>query len=400
MSNLFLGRAAVSRFRATALPAGFQVQYNDFLKRVKDVAQNHMTHPKVESFGSYRSGFCQAGADADLSLSWFHGSFILAGHPEFDHRCAGYLHNFAKFARDAGFENVKYIEARTPIVSFHDPVLNLDSDISMCNGTAVENSRILRIIHDLHPVIPIYIQTIKSWAKAKDVVAPSKSAFNSFTMTTMALMVLQELGLLPVFRSPSGPFGELTVADVEKALAGHRMPEVYYSIGCSDDTMLAQAVEYLFCAFANYYSRFDWANGTVSLITPRKIRSLYQETVNGYLKALHKVKAERWAEEEKAKRLKANEDPHAFFEAMRAEVVQRPADTPFVVEDFSNMVNCGRRVNKYQQSHILKKFTELSELVATAATRESAVEQIFSAEHVLIAMHQSPSAATKTTHYS
>ena len=157
-----LAEAIVHRYRAAMLPPGYEKELAALLGRMTDLARGNMTHPKMEFFGSYRSGFCKNGADADLNLSWFHGSFVLQGHPSYEHRASIYLDGFAKHAARAGYEGVKYVDARIPVVSFKDHILGLDCDVTITNCTAVENSKMLRLIHDRHPVIGVYVATVRT----------------------------------------------------------------------------------------------------------------------------------------------------------------------------------------------------------------------------------------------
>jgi hypothetical protein len=242
---------------------------------------------------------------------------------------------------------------------------SIQCDVTVGNVGGVENSKILRRIHDgVHPVVPLYIFAVKEWAKSKELVAPEKGMFNSFTMTTMAIMVLQELGLVPVFNRCTGLFGELTLGDAERTLAEWKRPAALTQLNAEDDAAMGDAVLFLLSKFAEYYSAFDFAAGTVSIIHPRRVRALYAEVAAFYLTQLREAKLEAYTAYYAANKSAGKLDLNELSQAMHAEEVQRPSNSPFVVEDFVNYINCGRRVQKPRQAACLQTFQDLKGMMA------------------------------------
>lgn len=335
----------------------------DLQARVLEVAAGCVNKGHIELFGSHVSGFCKPDSDADLSLTYRNFSPWLQGIERVDDQNNKRLIRFSKEATEMGMEHVKYIRARIPVVQFVDPVSSTHCDVSIGNGGGVENSKILRAIHDIFPdFYGAYVHTVKEWGKNREVIAPEKRTFNSFTVTTMSLMVLQELGLLPVFNAPSGEFMELTLADADRAIEDFHLPPIYDTLA-NDDDKLGEAVLFCLSKFAEYYSAFDFTNGTVSLMCPRRQRVVYDKIATKYLDMYRDHKRQEWTRHIAEHPEDGPFSEAAFKEGMHHEVIQRPSDTPFVVEDFVNYVNCGRRVPTTRVAHVSGEFTRLRDLL-------------------------------------
>jgi hypothetical protein len=335
--------------------------------RVKEAAAQASNRPQFEYFGSNKSGFCSKGADADMSFTYRSYSALLHGIPKYDEQNTKRMIRFSRALKEAGMSGVKYVEARIPVVSFQDEATGVQVDVTIGNVGGAQNSAILRLIRDTHPVSPLYVHCVKEWAKSKEVIAPEKSCFNSFTVTTMAIMVLQELGVLPVFSKTTGLGGVLTLEDAKLALDGWKLPQAYDAVAVDDDVM-ADALMFLLSKFAEYYSAFDVTRGTVSIIMPRRVRPLYAESVEYYLRCLAEEKRAAWDQFYKENKM-GNVAESDFAESMRTERVQRPETSPVVVEDFVNFVNCGRRLTQARAEPVFANFKTLREsLVGSTVT--------------------------------
>ena len=352
-----LGLSLLGHYRERQLPENHFEVLAELQQRVKEAAAQGSNKPAFEFFGSNKSGFCSKGADADLSYTFRSYDPLLHGIPRFDEQNSKKMVRLSRALVEGGFSQVRYVEARIPVISFLDIVTDFQVDITIGNIGGVQNSAILRQIRDVHPVIPIYIHCVKEWAKAKEVIAPEKSCFNSFTVTTMAVMVLQELGVLPVFSLASGNGGELTEGDAKAALANWKVPAVYDACRTDENTM-AEALHFLLSKFAEYYSAFDFKTGTVSLLLPRRMRPLYGEAVDYYLRVHADEKREAWERFHKEQNLGAV-SPTEFDASMHSQRVQRPTDSPVVVEDFVNFVNCGRRLTAARSEPVIGEFKKL-----------------------------------------
>ena len=351
-------RKMMAHYRASTTPPEHPQVLADLQRRVLDIAARCVNKGDVALFGSHISGFCKPTSDADFSLTYRNFNPWLQGLPRTDEQNGKRLARFAKEAAESGMEKVKFIQARIPVVQMMDPISSIPVDVTIGNVGGVENSIILSHIHDLHrDLFGSYIHLIKEWGKAREVIAPEKSTFNSFTMTTMAIMVLQELGLVPVMHSPSGAFGELTVADSLMRLDGWKLPPIYATL--TTDDALGEAVYFLFHKFAEYYHKFDFTNGTVSLMYPRRTRALYGEIVAKHLQLLEAEKRKEWETFRAAHKEEGAYTEDDFVEAMKNEQTQRPHASPFVVEDFVNYINCGRRVQQSRVAHIKTEFGTL-----------------------------------------
>ncbi|CCW59830.1 unnamed protein product [Phytomonas sp. EM1] len=352
-------RELMASYRSSSLQPSDVETITDLKSRVLDIAIRCVNKGHISLFGSHVSGFCKPDSDADMSLTYRNFSPWLQGIERVDDQNNKRLIRFAKEASAMGMENVRFIRARIPVVQFVDVVSGIHCDVSIGNLGGIENSKILAAIRGIYPdFYGAYIYAVKEWGKAREVIAPDKGTFNSFTMTTMALMVLQELMLLPVFSAPTGKFGELTLPDALQAIDSFSLPPIYNEMS-GDDEKLGEAVYFCLTKFAEYYSAFDLKNGTVSLMHPRQHRHIYAQMAKKYLQLFEAHKRTEWIKHLEAHPEDGPFNEKALEEAMKHEVIQRPCATPFIVQDFVNFVNCGRRVASNRVAHI---HTELQRL--------------------------------------
>ena len=357
-----LSRYMMQSFRSTRPPPQFFEDLATLQTTLRMVAGASMNRGLMALFGSYETGFYQQGSDCDISLYWKNLGLYHCGIPTYEERVLKRLKGFAKASSNEGMQGVKLTLAKYPVVQFTDPGTGVLCDVSVGNFGGVENTKILKRICQIHPVIPIYVHNVKSWAKMREVILPEKSCFNSFTMTMMSIMVLQELGLVPVFAKATGDCGELTDADAERALKDFKLPPIYATIGADDDDKLGEAAEFLLRSFSQYYAGFDFGAATVSLICPRRRRDYYTEEVEKYMAKLNKRKKETWLAYNKENRLDGGIDDAAWEKNVNGELSQRPGHTAVVVEDPVNYTNCGRRVEKLALPFLGQEFQRLKAL--------------------------------------
>jgi hypothetical protein len=376
--RLRLQTELVRRWRVSLPPPDYPDILEDLRKRVTQIASQSCNKPEVQFFGSFATGFCKADADADFSLTYRSFDPYLQGITRIDEQDHKKLFRFSRTAVADGMKGVRFVDATIPVVQMEDPGTSLKCDVTIGNLGGVENSRMLRRIHDVHPVISLYVHTVKEWAKSKEVIAPEKMSFNSFTMTTMAIMVLQELGILPVFVNQSGELGELTVADVEAALKAHALPQVYKDLRADDDAMMGEALFFLFERFALYYKSFDFVNGTVSLMCPRRLRTLYKDVAREYLNNMSVVRRLKWEQYHDTHLKEAGPfEENAFSATMQSEEAQRNPTSFFIVEDFANFVNCGRRVHPQRGKLLVEEFGKLHGMLTTHIGSEAVLSDMF-----------------------
>ncbi|KAG8347552.1 Mitochondrial Editosome like Complex TUTase [Trypanosoma vivax] len=379
-------REMMAHFRASQPPPDHGIVVRELQKRVLDIGVLAVNKAHVELFGSHVSGFCTPTSDADISLTYRNFSPWLQGMERVDEQNNKRMTRFGKEAAAMGMENVRYIRARIPVVQFTDSVTGIHCDVSIGNVGGVENSKILAAIRQIYPdFYGAYIHLVKAWGKAREVIAPERSTFNSFTVTTMALMVLQELGLLPVFSKPSGELGELTLSDVELLIEQFKLPPIYNSLE-GDDEKLGEAVFFCLQRFAEYYTKYNFQAGTVSLIHPRRHRSVYERVVRRHLELLSARKRQEWEKHIAEHKEDGPLDENDFSAALQNETTQRPSTSPFVVEDFVNYVNCGRRVQPTRVRHIQQEFSRLREMLIDKEN-ELRFEEVFRESDVVPRFH-------------
>merc|ERR1711964_116043 len=97
---------------------------------------------------------------------------------------------------------------------------------------------------------------------------------------------------------------------------------------------------------------------------PRRMRPLYKESAEYYMRVLGESKREAWEQFHKEQNLGAV-NPVEFEASMQSERIQRTVDSPVVVEDFVNFVNCGRRLTAARQEPVFDEFKKLKESMAS-----------------------------------
>lgn len=91
------------------------------------------------------------------------------------------------------------LTARIPIVEFHDPLLNLDGDISLHNSLALCNTKLLRVYAEIDPRVRCLAYIIKHWAKARHLNSPQDGTLSSygFVLTLIHFLQRRPVPILP-----------------------------------------------------------------------------------------------------------------------------------------------------------------------------------------------------------
>ena len=194
--------------------------------------------PRIHTMGSIQSQFCTKSSDVDLHISLRDYNNYHQGLDD-EHQAAKdillFTGNLIKNCKLG--TNIMYINSIIPVLSFEQQIqqeiqniprsildrfnsnqkISFDKenemhdetetvllnrlrqyDITINNSSGVVNSNIFCLIRTIHRfLIPFFVHILKLWAKNKEIIAPHKGNFNSFTFTTLILSFLQEIKLLP-----------------------------------------------------------------------------------------------------------------------------------------------------------------------------------------------------------
>lgn len=320
--------------------------------------------------------------------------------------------------------------------TFIDPITDLRCTVSIGDVHAVEVCRMLKAITSVHPIIPMLIHVVKSWAKARGLVKRKGTCFStssatssskqaptgkestsapinlppplsSYSLSLMVVMFLQEVGLLPLFTpsavtlnplhvgvgtsnncsSHSVPFlkGGLTGALVEEQLiklSFNRAIDLALVPGChflpfSSSSSTPSSVEFrlltepvkqnlsrncflLLKSFAQYYQRFHWPQGSVSITNPRRLRLGYVQEATRFFDDSFSVERKKyWRNFHRSNNL-----PFSVFEpelkvAVKRNKEQMVYECPMLIEDPILLHNCARGVAVSQGQWLFEELGRL-----------------------------------------
>lgn len=115
-----------------------------------------------------------------------------------------------------GMTNVSTrLTARIPIVEFHDPLTQLDGDISLHNSLALANTKMLRVYAEIDPRVRCLAYIIKHWAKNRQLNSPQDGTLSSYGFLLSLIHFLQRrpVPVLPCLQQlPPDWMGQPTVS--------------------------------------------------------------------------------------------------------------------------------------------------------------------------------------------
>ncbi|XP_056645152.1 poly(A) RNA polymerase, mitochondrial [Diorhabda sublineata] len=182
---------------------GTRLRYLTALQ-IEDSLRGMFPHAIAYPFGSSVNGYGKMGCDLDLFLRLaddkidengrlvFHCKPLNGSDRSTTQRCmetiGDIIHNFLP-----GCGQVRRIlQARVPIIKYHQQLTDVECDISMSNMSGVHMSDFLYIMGELDERVRPLIFAIRKWAKAKGITNSSPGRWiSNFALTLLVIAFLQ-----------------------------------------------------------------------------------------------------------------------------------------------------------------------------------------------------------------
>ncbi|XP_076635181.1 poly(A) RNA polymerase gld-2 homolog A isoform X1 [Colletes latitarsis] len=146
------------------------------------------TFPRYGLFlvGSTMNGFGSDNSDVDMCL--------LVRHTEMDQRneAIGHLDQILKCLKRCGFiEQLELIQAKVPILKFHDSIQNLEVDLNCNNAVGIRNTHLLYCYSQIDWRVRPLVLVIKLWAQSQNINDAKNMTISSYSLVLMVIHFLQ-----------------------------------------------------------------------------------------------------------------------------------------------------------------------------------------------------------------
>ncbi|XP_012135126.1 poly(A) RNA polymerase gld-2 homolog A isoform X4 [Megachile rotundata] len=222
--------------------------------------------PKYGLFlvGSTMNGFGSDNSDVDMCL--------LVRHTEMDQRneAIGHLEQILKCLRRCEFiEQLELIQAKVPILKFHDSIQNLEVDLNCNNAVGIRNTHLLYCYSRIDWRVRPLVLVVKLWAQSQDINDAKNMTISSYSLVLMVIHFLQ-CGVNPpvlpclhsLYEGKFSPHTDIHCIDIQEELdipASVLRPKNRQSLG------------ELFVEFFRYYVMFDFNQYAISIRLASKI---------------------------------------------------------------------------------------------------------------------------------
>ncbi|XP_076167304.1 poly(A) RNA polymerase gld-2 homolog A isoform X3 [Ptiloglossa arizonensis] len=144
--------------------------------------------PKYGLFlvGSTMNGFGSDNSDVDMCL--------LVRHTEMDQRneAIGHLEQILKCLKRCGFiEQLELIQAKVPILKFHDSIQNLEVDLNCNNAVGIRNTHLLYCYSRIDWRVRPLVLVVKLWAQSQNINDAKNMTISSYSLVLMVIHFLQ-----------------------------------------------------------------------------------------------------------------------------------------------------------------------------------------------------------------
>lgn len=214
--------------------------------------------------GSTMNGFGSDNSDVDMCL--------LVRHTEMDQRneAIGHLEQILKCLRRCEFiEQLELIQAKVPILKFHDSIQNLEVDLNCNNAVGIRNTHLLYCYSRIDWRVRPLVLVVKLWAQSQDINDAKNMTISSYSLVLMVIHFLQ-CGVNPpvlpclhsLYEGKFSPHTDIHCIDIQEELdipASVLRPKNRQSLG------------ELFVEFFRYYVMFDFNQYAISIRLASKI---------------------------------------------------------------------------------------------------------------------------------
>ncbi|CAL7941676.1 unnamed protein product [Xylocopa violacea] len=222
--------------------------------------------PKYGLFlvGSTMNGFGSDNSDVDMCL--------LVRRTEMDQRneAIGYLEQILKCLKRCDFiEQLELIQAKVPILKFHDSIQNLEVDLNCNNAVGIRNTHLLYCYSRIDWRVRPLVLVVKLWAQSQDINDAKNMTISSYSLALMVIHFLQ-CGINPpvlpclhsLYEDKFAPHTDIHCIDIQEEL------DISSSVLRPKNR---QSLGELFVEFFRYYVRFDFNQYAISVRLANKI---------------------------------------------------------------------------------------------------------------------------------
>ncbi|KAJ8941745.1 hypothetical protein NQ314_010289 [Rhamnusium bicolor] len=161
----------------------------------------------------------------------------------------------------------RILQARVPIIKYHQQLTDIECDLSMANMSGVHMSDFLYIMGELDDRVRPLVFTIRKWAKEVGLTNSSPGRWlTNFSLTLLVLAFLQK----PLRSSPVLP----SLNTLAKLAGPNDNYVTEDGLNCTflrdlnkfnNKSINTESLESLLCEFFEYYSQFDFSSKAVCL---------------------------------------------------------------------------------------------------------------------------------------
>ncbi|XP_026674523.1 poly(A) RNA polymerase gld-2 homolog A-like isoform X2 [Ceratina calcarata] len=249
------------------------------------------TFPKYGLFlvGSTMNGFGSDNSDVDMCLLVRHTEMDqrneAVGHLEqilkclkrcgtrsaeflVSHRCTLFNTFLSLFSTDF-IEQLELIQAKVPILKFHDSIQNLEVDLNCNNAVGIRNTHLLYCYSRIDWRVRPLVLVVKLWAQSQDINDAKNMTISSYSLVLMVIHFLQ-CGVNPpvlpclhsLYEGKFGPHTDIHFIDIQEELD---VPASALRL------RNRQSLGELLVEFFRYYVTFDFSQYAISVRLADKI---------------------------------------------------------------------------------------------------------------------------------
>lgn len=222
--------------------------------------------PKYGLFlvGSTMNGFGSDNSDVDMCL--------LVRRTEMDQKneAIGHLEQILKCLKRCDFiQQLELIQAKVPILKFHDSIQNLEVDLNCNNAVGIRNTHLLYCYSRIDWRVRALVLVVKLWAQSQNINDAKNMTISSYSLVLMVIHFLQ-CGVSPpvlpclhsLYEGKFTPHTDIHCIDIQEELdipAFVLQPKNRQSLG------------ELLVEFFRYYVMFDFNQYAISVRLANKI---------------------------------------------------------------------------------------------------------------------------------
>ncbi|XP_032668934.1 poly(A) RNA polymerase gld-2 homolog A-like [Odontomachus brunneus] len=222
--------------------------------------------------GSTMNGFGLESSDVDMCL--------LVRHEKVDNRDTALLHlnqTLRCLQRYKSVENLEIIQAKVPIINFHDSRQNLNVDINCNSSVAIVNTHLLYCYSRIDWRVKPLVLIVKLWAQFHKINSARNNTLSSYSLALMVISFLQcgvNPPILPNLQYHTSHFRSFYHEDIQPIIEDIHKKDLgpIYVDSSFYPSKNTQSLGELLHEFFKYYLSFEFEHHAVSIEAGYKIK--------------------------------------------------------------------------------------------------------------------------------